>query len=69
MSDPKAISPQDIEAKFRELQGEFDVIEDEVRSYTATVVAVAVVAVVVVAFALGRRKGRKTKTFVEIRRI
>lgn len=63
------IRPEDIESKLRELQGEFDVIEDDVRSYTATVVAVAVVAVVVIAFALGRRKGRKTRTFVEVRRI
>jgi hypothetical protein len=39
-----------------------------VRSYAATVGAVVVV-VVVVAFWLGRRRGKKTRSVVEIRRI
>lgn len=68
-ADPKPISRDDIEAKFRELQGEVDLVGDDVRSYAATVGAVVVVAVVVVAFWLGRRRGRKTRTIVEIRRI
>ena len=65
----KPISRNDIEEKFRELQGEVDVVADDVRSYAATVAAVVVVTVVVVAFWLGRRRGRKTRTVVEIRRI
>jgi hypothetical protein len=69
MSATKPISHDDIEAKFRELQGEVDIVTDDVRSYAATVGAVVVVVVVVAAFWLGRRRGKKTRTVVEIRRI
>jgi hypothetical protein len=68
-SSTKPITRDDIENKFRELQGEVDVVTDDVRSYAATIGAVIVVTVVVVAFWLGRRRGRKTRTVVEIRRI
>ena len=64
------ISREDIEAKFRELQGEVDIVTDDVRGYAATVGAVVVVVVVVAVFWFGRRRGRKkTRTVVEIRRI
>ncbi len=69
MAPDKPINRDDIEAKFRELQGEVDIVTDDVRSYAATVGAVVVVTIVVVAFWLGRRRGRKTRTVVEIRRI
>jgi hypothetical protein len=62
------ITRADIESKFRELQGEVDVVTDDVRSSAATAGAVAVAAVVVVAFWLGRNKTRRTRTVVEIRR-
>ncbi len=65
----KAISHDDIEQKFRELQGEVDIVTDDVRSYAASIGAVVVVVVVVAAFWLGRRRGRKTQTVVEIRRV
>lgn len=64
-----SVSREDIESKFRELQGEVDIVTDDVRSYAATVGAVIVVVVVVTAFWFGRRRGRKTRTVVEIRRI
>lgn len=64
-----SVSRDDIEAKFRELQGEVDIVTDDVRSYAATVGAVLVVVVVVGAFWIGRRRGRKTRTVVEIRRV
>jgi hypothetical protein len=63
------ITRDDIETKFRELQGEVDVVTDDVRSYAATAGAVAVVVVVVIAFWLGRHRGRRTQTVVEIRRL
>ena len=63
------ITRADIEAKFRELQGDVnDVVEE--RKGTALKVAVGVgVAVVVVAFLLGVRRGRRRTTVVEIRRV
>lgn len=65
----RRITPQDIEDKLRELQGEVDIVTDDVRSYAATVGAVLLVTVVVVTFWIGRRRGRRTRTVVEIRRI
>lgn len=65
----RRVTPDDIEAKFRELQGEVDVVTDEIRSYAVTVGAAVVVGLVVVAFLLGRRKGKRERTYVEIRRI
>jgi hypothetical protein len=62
------ITRDDIESKFRELQGEVDTTVDDVRSYAATAGAIVVVLHVVLAFLLGRRRGKKTQTVVEIRR-
>jgi hypothetical protein len=68
-SPPEArISRDDIESKFRELQGEVDVVSEDVRSYAATVGAVVAAGVVVAVFWLGRTRGRRTRTVVEIRR-
>jgi hypothetical protein len=63
------ITRADIEAKFRELQGGATKRAQDVGA-TAMKVAVGVLAVVVVsAFILGRRKGRRQTTIVEIRRV
>lgn len=70
MTDPaQRITRDDIEAKLREIQGEVELIEDEARNYAGLVAVVVVVTVVAVAFLLGRRKGRKVRTVVEIRRV
>lgn len=62
------ITRDHIEAKFRDIQREVEGVETEARSTAALAVAVVAVGVVVVAFALGRRRGRKRRTIVEIRR-
>jgi hypothetical protein len=68
--DPKRpITRDDIVDKFRELQGETDVIADEARSYALLVGAAAVAGLLVVTYLWGRRKGRKKRTVVEIRRV
>jgi hypothetical protein len=59
----------DLEAKFRELQGEVDETREAARTTLVTVGAVVAVGVVAVAFLLGRRKGKKRTTIVEVRRI
>jgi hypothetical protein len=70
MSAPEQrITRDDIEGKFREIQGEVDLIEDEALNYAGIAAVVIVTTVVVIAFVLGRRKGRKTRTVLEIRRI
>lgn len=67
MSD--RITRDDLEGKFRELQGEVDLYADEARSHALTAGIVIVAGVVVVAFWLGRRRGRRKTTIVEIRRV
>ncbi len=62
------ITRDDIESRFREIQGEVVAAEDEARSSMAAIVVVAGVAIVVIAFALGSRRGRKRRTVVEVRR-
>jgi len=65
----RPIERSDIEAKIRELHGG---VEDTAQSATSTLVtvgAVVIVGVVAVAFLLGRRKGRRRTTIVEVRRI
>jgi hypothetical protein len=65
----RPIERRDLEAKFRELQGD---VEETAQAATSTLVTVGVVVavgVVAVAFLLGRRKGRRRSTIVEVRRI
>jgi hypothetical protein len=63
------IERSDIEAKFRELRGEVDHTAEAAKSTAITVGAAVAVGVVLVAFLLGRRKGRRRTTVVEIRRV
>ena len=63
------ITRDDIEAKFRELQGEVEVVGEEAMNKALVAGAVVIAVVVVIAFALGRRRGTKKRTVVEIRRI
>lgn len=59
----------DIRAKLEEIRGDTDETAEKIKP-TATVAVVAgVVVVVVVAFVLGRRRGRRKSTWVEIRRL
>ena len=65
----RPIQRQDLEAKIRELQGGVEETAQSATSTLVTVGAVVAVGVVAVAFLLGRRKGRKRTTVVEVRRI
>ena len=53
----------------RELQGEVTETRESATSTLVTVGAVVVVAVIAVAFLMGRRKGKKRTTVVEVRRL
>lgn len=63
------ISRDDLEAKLREFQGEVDETKDSALQTAIAVGAVVAVGVIAVAFLLGRRRGRKRTTIVEVRRI
>ena len=66
---PGLISRDDIEAKFRELQGEVEVIGEEAKGYAIAIAIAVGVGIVAIAFVLGRRRGRRNRTIVEVRRI
>jgi hypothetical protein len=66
---PPPITRDDIESKFRELQTEVDLVEDDARSYVGVAVIGTVVVLVALAFLLGRRRGKRRGTIVEIRRV
>ena len=63
------VTRSDLESKFRELQGEIDESKQTAASYAVAAGAVVVVTVAVLAYVIGRRKGRKRSTVVEVRRI
>ncbi len=63
------ISRSDLESKFRELQGNVNETKESALATAITVGAVVAVGVVAVAFLLGRRRGRRRTTVVEVRRI
>jgi cytochrome c-type biogenesis protein CcmH/NrfG len=63
------ITREDLEDKFRELEGG---AREQVESARSTVVTAGVVAALILlllAYLLGTRKGRKRSTVVEIRRV
>jgi hypothetical protein len=65
----RPITRGDLESKLRELQGEVDETKESALSTAIAVGAVLAVGVVAVAFLLGRRRGKRRTTGVEIRRI
>jgi hypothetical protein len=69
VSDAERIEKADIAAKLRELQGEVDEVTTSARSYALVAGVVVGVVAVGIAFTLGKRRGRRRSTVVEIRRI
>ncbi|HEY1988566.1 MAG TPA: hypothetical protein VGG43_03815 [Acidimicrobiales bacterium] len=63
------ITRDDIEARFRELNGEVATEVESARSKLLVAGAAAVVVVITIAFLAGRRRGRSRSTVVEVRRI
>ncbi len=62
------VSKQDIEAKARELVGVVDDTKESAKD-KAIMGAVAVAALVAVAFLVGRKRGSRNKTMVEVYRV
>ena len=63
------ITKADIEKKLAEIGGEVDEQVANTRQMAITAGAVAVAVVIAAVFLLGRRRGRKMTTIVEIRRV
>lgn len=63
-----AVSRDDIEAKAQQLIGAVDDTKESVQN-KAMIAAVAAAAVVAGAFIIGRRRGKRNKTVVEVYRV
>lgn len=70
VSSPRdRITRDQLEDKFRELEGGAREQAESARSTVVTAGAVAALILLLLAFLLGSRKGRKRSTVVEIRRV
>ena len=63
------ITRDDIESKLRQISGEVADVGTASKSYVLMAGAVAGVAIIAGAYLLGRRKGKKRTTVVEVRRL
>jgi len=63
------ITRDDIEAKLRQITGEVSEVGNASKSYALIAGAVAGAAILAGAYLLGRRKGKKRTTVVEVRRL
>jgi hypothetical protein len=69
IEEGRTISRADIESKLREIRGEVETTGNNVKQYAIVAGAVVAVAVVALAFTLGKRKGKRKTTVVEVRRV
>jgi hypothetical protein len=69
MSQTTSITRADIEAKLREIQGGTEVGGDAAKGAGIAAGLGLLLLTILVAYLLGRRKGRKRRTVVEIRRV
>jgi hypothetical protein len=67
--DDRVVTRADIEAKLKQIQGVADDTTEAAQGTARSALIVGGVVVVVVAFLLGKRRGHKKSTVVEIRRI
>jgi hypothetical protein len=65
----KPVSREDIEAKLAQIRGVTEDTAEGAEGAAKTGLVVAGVGVLVVVFLLGKRRGRKKSTIVEVRRI
>jgi hypothetical protein len=63
------ITRDDIESKLREIRGEVADVGNASKSYVVAAGVLALTAVVAGAYLLGRRRGKKRTTVVEVRRV
>jgi hypothetical protein len=69
VTDNGRITRADIEAKLRQMRGEVDKTAEAAKAPILAIAGGVAAAVVVIAFLLGKRRGRRKSTVVEIRRV
>jgi hypothetical protein len=65
----KRVSRDDLEAKFRELQGDVQNKVEAQKPSLLTAAAIGGVVLLLLVFLVGKRSGKKKTTLVEIRRV
>lgn len=65
----RRITRDDLEAKFRELASDVEEGAETAQQIGVVVAAVGITVLVVGAFLLGRRRGKRSRTVLEIRRL
>ena len=65
----RRITRDDLEAKLREVRGEVDETTQAAKGTGMVVAGVAAVVIIGLVFLLGKRRGRRQTTTVEIRRV
>ncbi len=63
------ISRADVEAKLRQIRGEVDATAESAKGAVVAAAVVGAVVVIGLAYVLGRRRGKKRTTVVEVRRV
>jgi len=63
------ITRADIEERLRDMRGDVEETTEAARTPIMAIAGGVVVAVVLIAFMLGKRRGRRRSTVVEIRRV
>lgn len=66
---PGTITKADLEASFRGVTSDVEDVVDQQRNRVLIVGVAVVVGVVAITFVLGRRRGQKNRTVVEVRRL
>ncbi len=69
VGDPDRVTRADIEAKFGELQGDVESAGEAAKGMGIVIAGVVAVVVIGVVFMLGRRRGKRQTTTIEIRRV
>jgi hypothetical protein len=69
MTEGDRITRGDIEAKVRQLQGEVDTAGEAAKGPAMVIAGVVAVALLGVVFLLGKRRGKRQTTTIEIRRV
>ena len=69
MTEAADITPADIEAKFRGIQGQIDVVAEDSRKRLVLAGSVLAVVVLLVVYLMGQRTGKRKSTVLEIRRL
>ena len=69
MTETAGITPADIEAKFRDIQGQMDVVAENSKKKAAIAGSVLAIIILLLVYVFGRNAGKKTSSVLEIRRL